>query len=119
MTEDDINDRLRRFEDDLRMWGSRPPGTPAHIARVKVSARLEAFRHPWSWFRLAAAAAMLVVVVVAVWRGTPRPGGDVKARAAVLLQPPLDPNVVVWVVDGHTTVYFVLSPDGLAKGGVS
>jgi hypothetical protein len=119
MMDNDIDDRLRRFEDDLRRWGSKPPGTPAHIARVRVSARLEDVRHPFPWLRLAAAAAMLVVLALAVWRGAPRPAGDVRPRTAVLLQPTLDPNVVVWFVDGHTTVYFVLSPDGLAKGGVS
>jgi hypothetical protein len=26
---------------------------------------------------------------------------------------------VVWVLDSRTTVYFVLGPDGSAKGGVS
>jgi hypothetical protein len=33
--------------------------------------------------------------------------------------PPVDPNVVVWVLDSRTTVYFVLGPDGSAKGGVA
>ncbi len=113
------DDGLRGFEDELRAWGSRPPRTPAAIARTRVAARLDDARQPWHWPRLAAAAALLVLLVVAVWQGAPRPAGEAGARAAALSQPPLDPNVVVWVVDARTTVYFVLSPDGSTKGGVS
>jgi hypothetical protein len=115
---DEPNDRISRFEDELRGWGARAPKIPASAARTRVSARLDDARRPWPWLRLAAAAALLVVVAVAVWRGTPRPAGESSLHVA-LNAPPLDPNVVVWVVDARTTVYFVLSPDGSAKGGVS
>jgi hypothetical protein len=118
MTEHDTDDRLRRFEDDLRTWGSRPPGTPAHIARVRVSARLEDVRRAFPWLRLAAAAAMLVVLALAVWRGAPRPAGETVARAT-LHALPLDSNVVVWVLDARTTVYFMLGPQGPEVGGKS
>ena len=110
--------RLSRFEDELRGWGARGPRIPAPVARTRVAARLDEARRPWPWLRLAAAAALLVVVAIAVWQGTPRPAG-VRATHVALDAPPVDPNVVVWVVDARTTVYFVLSPDGSGKGGVS
>jgi hypothetical protein len=53
-----------------------------------------------------------------VWRGAPRPAGEAATHAA-LSAASLDPNVVVWVLDARTTVYFVLGPDGSAKGGAS
>jgi hypothetical protein len=114
---DEPNDRLSRFEDEMREWGGRAPRIPASVARARVSARLDDARRPWPWLRLAAAAALLVLVAVGVWRGVPRPAGETSHVA--LSAPPLDPNVVVWVVDARTTVYFVLSPNGSAKGGVS
>jgi hypothetical protein len=117
MTENDTNDRLCRFEDDLRKWGSRPPGTPAHGARLRVLARLDESRRPWPWLRLAAAAALLVLVAVGVWRGLPRPAGETSHVA--LSAPPLDPNVVVWKLDARTTVYFMLGPQGPGTGGTS
>jgi hypothetical protein len=113
------DERQRRFDEELRTWGARSPKTPASVARVRVAARLEDARHPWPWLRLAAAGALLVLLAVAVWRGAPRPAGETAARIAAVSQPPVDPNVVVWVLDSRTTVYFVLSPDGSAKGGVS
>jgi len=114
----DLNDDLARFEEDLRAWGSRPPRLPAAVAHQRVTARLPLAGAPLPWLRLAAAAALLVVLAVAVWRGSPRPAGQASTHA-VLGAPALDPNVVVWVVDARTTVYFVLGPDGPAKGGVS
>ena len=119
MRDDDAGGEFARFEEELKVWGARPPRIPAGFARVRVSARLEDARRPWPWLRLASAAALVVVLMVAVWQGAPRPAGEAGTRAAALSQPPLDPNVVVWVVDARTTVYFVLSPDGSTKGGVS
>jgi hypothetical protein len=115
---DERNDRISCFEDELRRWGAQAPRTPASVARVRVLVRLDQSRRPWPWLRLAAAAALLVVVAIAVWQGAPRPAGESSPHVA-LNAPPLDPNVVVWVVDSRTTVYFVLSPDGSARGGVS
>jgi hypothetical protein len=113
-----LNDDLSRFEDELRAWGARPPRIPAAVARRRVTTGLPLAREPFPWLRLAAAAVLLVVLAVAVWRGSPRPAGEATTHAA-LGAPALDPNVVVWVVDARTTVYFVLSPIGSAKGGVS
>ena len=108
-------DDVATFEDELRAWGSRPPRTPASVARARVAARLDDARQPWPWLRLAAASARLGLLVVAVWRGAPPATGV----GSAVSPPPLDPNVVVWVLDARTTVYFVLSPDGSATGGVS
>ena len=93
--------------------------TPAPVARQRVTARLPLAREPIPWLRLAAGAALVIVLVVATWVGAPRPAreGTVLARGG--FPPPVDPNVVVWVLDTRTTVYFVLGPDGSAKGGVS
>ncbi len=108
---------LTRFEEELRTWGGRPPRIPAAVARRRVVAALPVSDGPVRWWRLAAAAALLVILALAAWRGAPRPRSE--TMSAALTTPPLDPNVVVWVLDSRTTVYFVLSPDGSAKGGVS
>lgn len=113
------SDRLSRFEDDLRAWGARPARTPASIARQRVVARLPMAREPMPWLRLAAAAALVVVLVLVTWVGAPRPAREDAVLARGGFPPPVDPNVVVWVLDTRTTVYFVLGPDGSAKGGVS
>jgi hypothetical protein len=115
----DANDELSRFEDELHAWGSRPPHTPAPIARRRVTAQLALAREPVPWLRLAAAAALVVVLVVVTWVGAPRAARESGALARGSFPPPVDPNVVVWVLDARTTVYFVLGPDGSAKGGVS
>lgn len=112
------DDPLGPFEDRIREWGLRPPWTPVAVARTQVMARLPEVSRPAPWFRLLAAAALVVVLVTAVWRGSPHPAGEQTDRAA-LRAAPLGPNVVVWVVDARTTVYFVLSREGSAKGGVS
>jgi hypothetical protein len=119
MTSSDRDDGLARFEDELRAWGARPPRTPAAVARQRVSAQLPLARAPIGWLRLCAGAALVIVLVVATWMAAPRANreGGVQARGA--FPPPLDPNVVVWVMDARTTVYFVLSPDGSAPGGAS
>lgn len=119
MTPMDDNDPLRSFEKDLRAWGRRPPRIPASAARTRVLAQLPEGPRSRPWLRLVAAAAMLAILAVAVWRGAPRRGGETSASAAVMAPPPLDPNVVVWVIDPHTTVYFILSPAGSEQGGVS
>jgi hypothetical protein len=119
MKDPDLNQELSRFEDDLRAGGARPPRTPASIARQRVTARLALAREPIPWLRLAASAALVVVLVVATWLGAPRPAREGAALAREGFPPPVDPNVVVWVLDTRTTVYFVLGPDGSAKGGVS
>jgi hypothetical protein len=119
MNGSDLNDELSPFEDDLRAWGARPPRTPAPIARQRVTARLSLARAPVPWVRLAASAALLIVLVVAAWMGVPRPTPESTVQARGSFAPPIDRNVVVWVVDARTTVYFVLSPDGSARGGAS
>jgi len=111
--------RLSRFEDDLRGWGARPARTPASIARQRVAARLPMAREPMPWLRLTAAAALVVVLVLVTWVGAPRPAREGAVLARSGFPPPVDPNVVVWVLDSRTTVYFVLGSDGSAKGGVS
>jgi hypothetical protein len=115
----ELNDDLSSFEEELRAWGGRPPRIPAAIARGRVMARLPLAGGPLPWLRLAGVAALLLVLVVATWLGTP---GAERGSASVArgdLGEAVDPNVVVWVVDARTTVYFVLGPDGPAKGGVS
>ncbi len=112
-------DRVERFEAELREWGRRAPRIPASIARTRVVARLPEASRRAPWLRLAAAAALVVVLVVAVWRVSPRPAGEEGTRVAVVAQSSVDSNVVVWVLDSRTTVYFVLGPGGPAQGGVS
>ena len=117
MNRSELDDDLSRFEDELRTWGGRPSRIPPSVARRKVAASLALAHQTVPWLRLAAAAALVVVLAVAVWRGSPHPAGE--ATGAALSVAPVDPNVVVWVLDARTTVYFVLSPDGSATGGVS
>lgn len=119
MKDQDVNDEFSRFEDDLRAWGARPPRAPASIARHTVIARLPMVREPIPWLRFAAAAALVVVLVLVTWVGAPRPARESAVLARGGFPPPVDPNVVVWVLDSRTTVYFVLDPDGSAKGDVS
>jgi hypothetical protein len=84
-----------------------------------VTARLPLARAPIGWLRLCAGAALVIVLVVATWMAAPRPSreGGVQPREA--FPPALDANVVVWVVDARTTVYFVLSPNGSTPEGGS
>jgi hypothetical protein len=119
MKDPDLNDELSRFEDELRAWGARPPRTPASAARQRVTARLSLARQPIPWLRLAASAALVIVLVIVTWVGAPGPARESAAVARGSFPPPVDPNVVVWVLDSRTTVYFVLGPNGSAKGGVS
>jgi hypothetical protein len=113
------SDRLSRFEGELRAWGARPARTPASIARLRVTARLPLAREPIPWLQLAAGAALVIVLVIVTWVGAPPPVRENTVLARGSFPPPVDPNVVVWVLDSRTTVYFVLGPDGSAKGGVS
>ncbi len=119
MNRSEVNDDLSRFEDDLRAWGGRPPRIPAAVARQRVASRLPLAGESIPWARLAAAAALLVVLMMATWLGAPRADRGSAAVARGDLGEPVDPNVVVWVVDARTTVYFMLGPNGPAKGGVS
>ena len=109
MRDPDRDDLVMSFEDRLREWSRCSPNLPTSIARTRVLARL----------RLAAAAALVVVLVVSVWRGSPRPAGEVKGSIAWNCPPPLDRNIVVWQLDDRTTVYFALRPGEPDKGGVS
>ena len=107
------------FERRLREWAGRPPAIPARSARTRVVANLAERPQSFPWLRVIAAASLLVVLALAVWRTSPRPAGETSAPAAVVAQAPVDPNVVVWLLNGHTTVYFVLGGGGPARGGVS
>jgi hypothetical protein len=115
----DSDHLMRSFEDRLRGWIQRPPRIPADIAKSRVLARLPDVSRPVPWMRLIAAAALVSVLVVAVWLGSPRPAGEGSGNTTVAFAPSLDSNVVMWVVDSRTTVYFVLSRDGSEKRGVS
>ncbi len=106
------------FEDHVREWGLRPSRISAQSARERVVARLPEGRHGWSSFRLVAVAALLIVLAVAVWRGSPRPAG-MAPRSLAAFVPSVDPNVVVWVVDSRTTVYFVLDKGVATERGTS
>lgn len=119
MKDPDLNEELSRFEDDLRVWGGRSSRTPALVARQRVTARLALAREPIPWLRLAASAALVAVLVVATWVGAPRQDREGAVVAQAGFPPPVDANVVVWVMDPSTTVYFVLGPSGSAQGGVS
>ncbi len=119
MSDRNRDDAVERFEDRLREWGRRPGGLTARVARTRVVAHLPEPARQFPWMRMIAAASLLVVLAVAVWRVSPRPAGEASARADIVAQAPVDPNVVVWVLDDRTTVYFVLGPGGPAKGGVS
>jgi len=116
---DERDDRIARFEEELRSWGARPPRTPAAMARQRVGARLRSARAPVGWLRLCAGAVLVTVLVVVTWMAAPRLGRENGVQARAAFPPPLDRNVVVWVLDARTTVYFVLSPDGSAPGGAS
>lgn len=119
MTVPGSDDRVERFEERVREWGRRPPGTPAAIARTRIVARLPEVSRSLPSLRLIAAAAVLVVLIVAVWRGSPRPAGDAVPASMAAFVPSLDPNVVIWVVDSKTTGYFVLDRDASKERRVS
>lgn len=109
----------RSFEERLRISAGRPAAIPASVARTRVLARLPEVSQPVPWLRLTAAAALVVVLIVAVWLGSPRPAGEGRPGGVDAFAPALDPNVVMWVLDSRTTVYFVLSRDGSENRGVS
>jgi len=113
------DDPVEPFEDRIREWGRRPSRTPAAVARTRVMARLPEFRRPLPSLRLLAAATLLVVLVVAVWHGSPRPSGEATPSSMAAFVPSLDSNVVIWVVDSKTTVYFVLDRSVSRERGVS
>ena len=110
---------IRSFEDRLRERAGRPSAIQAGVARTRVLARLPDVSQPVPWLRLAAAATLVVVLTVAVWLGSPRPAGEGNAAQILAFAPALDPDVVTWVIDSRTTVYFVLSPGGSEERGVS
>ncbi len=107
------------FEERLREWNGRAPRIPAGIARTRIASRLPEHSRPMAWARLLAAAAMVVLLIVAVWRGSPRPAGEAGPGAMASFVPSLDDNVVVWMVDSRTTVYFVLGRNVSKERGVS
>lgn len=115
----DDEDLIRSFEDRLRVWIERPSAISANLARTRVLARLPEVSRPVPWMQLMAAATLVVVLMVAVWLGSPRPAGEGSAQETVAFAPSLDSNVVMWVIDSRTTVYFVLSRDGSENRGVS
>ena len=119
MRNGDDEDVVRSFEDRLRKRAGRPSTIPASVARTRVLAQLPDVSRPVPWMRLTAAAALVVVLIVAVWLGSPRPAGEERSREVDAFAPALDPNVVMWVLDSRTTVYFVLSRDGSENRGVS
>ncbi len=119
MRDPDRDEVVKVFEDRLRGWSERPARLPAAIARTRVVARLPEPSRSMPWMRLLTAAALVVVLAVAVWHGSPRPAGETGGLSAAAFVPSLDSNVVVWVVDSRTTVYFVLSRDGSERRGVS
>ena len=119
MKEPDVEDGVTTFEKSLREWGRRPPRTAAAVARTRVVAHLPEPARPRSAFRLLAAAALVVLLAVAVWRGSPRPAGGTAPGTPAAFVPSLDANVMVWVIDSRTTVYFVLDKEIVSKGGVS
>ena len=109
----------RSFDERLREWNGRAPRIPARIARTRVASRLPELSLSMPWTRLLAAAALVVVLVVAAWRGSPRPAGGAAPDAMAAFLPSFDDNVVVWVVDSRTTVYFVLDRNESKERGVS
>ncbi len=115
----DDEDLAQALEERLRMRARRPPALSASVARTRVLARLPEVSRPMPWMRLTAAATLVVVLMVAVWLGSPRPAGEGGAGETAAFAPSLDSNVVMWVIDSRTTVYFVLSRDGSADRGVS
>lgn len=119
MSNVDDEDVVRSFEDRLRVWTERPSAISANVARTRVLARLPEVSRPVPWMRLMAAATLVVVLIVAVWLGSPRPAGEGNAAQTVAFASALDPNVVMWVIDSRTAVYFVLSRDGSGNRGVS
>src|SRR5664279_1320674 len=115
----DDEDLIRSFEDRLRDRAGRPSAISASVARTRVLAQLPDVSRPVPWMRLMAAATLVVVLIVAVWLGSPRPAGEGNAAQTLAVAPALDPNVVMWVIDSRTTVYFVLSRDGSENRGVT
>ena len=119
MREPEDNGVPGSFEERLRGWGGRPPRIPAPAARTRILARLPEAPRRAAWLRLAAAASLVVVLVVMVWRVSPRPAGEAGPAAMAAFVPSLDSNVVVWVVDSRTTVYFMLDRDVPKERGAS
>jgi hypothetical protein len=119
MSAHDGDELKRSFEERLREWNGRAPRIPGSIARTRVAGRLPEHSRPMAWARLLAAAAMVVLLIVAVWRGSPRPAGEAGPSAMASFVPSLDENVVVWVIDSRTTVYFVLDRHVPDERGVS
>jgi len=109
--------RMERFEEDLRRWGSRPPATPPEEAARQLTAMLPPVAARLPVWRMAAAAAAVLLLVCGSWAGLRFGGGDMPVphpadgpgHTAEFVPPPLDENVVLWWLDDKTPVYFVLN----------
>ena len=110
------------FERQLGAWGGRPPATSADAAGRRLASRLSPRRRgPFRralWLRLAAAAVVLLGVVGTIRHFSPsRAPSRVEALPAGFQQ--AGDDVVVWIVDPHTTVIFALGPGSPVKGSGS
>lgn len=115
---DERDDKLDRFEDELRRWGQRPAATPPSAAATRVRARIGSprpgARPAWG---LAWAAAVVLAVVGSWLLGgrtghAPSPSPPVVQEAVALPD-----NVVLWWLDPETPVYFVIRPAQPDEGG--
>jgi hypothetical protein len=117
-----VSRKWDEFERQLGAWGGRSPTTPADAAGRRLASRLSPRRRgPFGralWLRLAAAAVVMLAAVATIRHfspprtpsgGEPLPAGFQKAGD----------DVVVWIVDPHTTVIFALGPGSPVKGSGS
>jgi len=117
-----VSRKWDEFEGQLGAWGGRPPATPADAAGRRLASRLSPRRRgPFRgamWLRLAAAAVVLMTAVATIRHFSPSrapSGGETLPDG---FQQAGD-DVVVWIVDSHTTVIFALGPGSPVKGSGS
>jgi len=111
----------RNFDEAFRRWEGRPGQTSPEEAGRLISARVgprhQSRRPGWPLVLVAAVTGM---VALGLWL-IPENGGLPPAavapdnRTTVFHQPPLDENTVLWWLDPHTPVYFVLTPPGSSQ----
>jgi len=119
-----MNDELHEasldaFDEALRRSAARTPAMPAEVAARAVLARLPDRARRGGLRRIAAVAALLAVIALGTWLGARHTTSMSSPTAEALATPPLPSNVMVFWIDPHTPVYFVLSPPGSEKGEAS
>jgi len=107
------------FDESLRRLAARPFAIPAEAAARAVLARLDDAGGRGSLRRIASVAALLALIALGTWLGARHTASMRNLSAGTLATPPLPTNVMVFWIDAHTPVYFVLSPVGSEEGETS